>query len=126
MSKSKSTSSSTRLSETQELLLSYTIGFVLSILLTGIAYIAVMENLLRGWGVVYFVMVLALLQAIVQITFLLGLGKETKPRIKTGILAFMILVVFIIGGGSLWIMHNLNYRMSMPQMEHYMEEQVGL
>lgn len=123
---SKIPSTPTQHTEARDLLLSYIVGFVLSILLTGVAYFAVTEKLLNGWSVVYFVMILAVLQAAVQITFLLDLGKETKPRVKTAVLAFMLLVAFIIGGGSLWIMHNLNYRMDMPQMEHYMEEQVGL
>lgn len=125
MSKHKPTSPHT--SEANELLLSYTVGFVLSVLLTGVAYFAVVEKLLNGWGLVYFVIALALLQAAVQLTFLLDLGKETKPRLKAGTLAFMMLVAFIICGGSLWIMHNLNYRMmDASQMEHYMDEQVGL
>lgn len=123
---SKHTPSSAHHLEARDLLLSYVVGFVLSVLLTGVAYIAVTEKLLSGWSIVYFVMILALLQAVVQVVFLLDLGKETKPHVKTGILGFMVLVVFVIGGGSLWIMHSLNYRMDMPQMEQYMEEQVGL
>jgi len=37
----------------------------------------------------------------------------------------MILVVMILVGGSLWIMKNLNYRMTPEQMNQYMIDQNG-
>jgi len=69
--------------------------------------------------------VLALAQFGAQLYFFLHLGRETKPRWKLLVLAFMILVVMILVGGSLWIMKNLNYRMTPEQMNQYMIDQNG-
>lgn len=51
--------------------------------------------------------VLALLQLFVQLTFFLHVGRESKPRWNMTALAFALIVVTILVGGTLWIMHNL-------------------
>jgi cytochrome o ubiquinol oxidase operon protein cyoD len=88
----------------------YLVGFLLSILLTLAAYAAVAEHLLTGWVLVFALTVLALLQAGVQLLFFLHLGRESKPRWNLVVFLFMVLVLVIIVFGSLWIIHNLNYR----------------
>lgn len=69
--------------------------------------------------------ILALAQFFAQLYYFLHLGRETKPRWKLLVLCFMILVVLIIVVGSIWIMYNLNYRMSPQQMNTYMLNQNG-
>lgn len=86
-------------------------GFVLSILCTVAAYLIVAENIYRPW--IYLVMVagLGFIQTIIQMLFFFHLGVEQKPRWNLVMFLFMVLVVVIIVGGSIWIMNNLNYNM---------------
>jgi cytochrome o ubiquinol oxidase operon protein cyoD len=103
----------------------YTLGFVLSLLLTVTAYMSVVNHVSVGWTAVGTIAGLAIVQLLVQLLFFLHLGEESRPRINLVIFAFMLLVVFIMVGGSLWIMHNLNYNMTPAYMNHYMLQQVN-
>ncbi len=118
--------SSRTLASPNDLLASYVVGFILSIVLTTVAYVAVSAELLSGWGLVCVIVALAVMQAVVQLTFFLDLGSERKPHMRSSVMACMLLIVVIVIGGSLWIMHSLNYRMDMHQMQQYMYEQDGL
>lgn len=89
---------------------SYLIGFGLSLIFTLAAYFLVADHLLTGWALGASIGVLALLQAAVQLLYFLHLGKEGKPHWNTLIFVFMFMVLLIIILGSLWIMHNLDYR----------------
>lgn len=91
-------------------LLSYFLGFTLSIVLTLVAYQLVAGRLLSGWELILSLMLCAAAQLVVQLVFFLHLGRAT-PRWNVMALAFMVLVVLIMVGGSLWIMKNLNYNM---------------
>jgi cytochrome o ubiquinol oxidase operon protein cyoD len=83
-------------------------GFVLSLLCTVAAYLIVIGNLYRPW--IYLVMVagLGFVQTVFHMLFFFHLGQEKKPRWNLVMFLFMVLVVVIIVGGSLWIMNNLN------------------
>lgn len=104
---------------------SYATGFVFSVALTLLAYQAVVNHWLSGPALIGTVMGLAVLQLIVQLVFFLHLGSESKPRWNLVMFLFMLLVLVIIVGGSLWIMANLNYNMMMTpeQMDEYMLKQ---
>lgn len=109
-------------------LLSYSIGFLSSIVLTLAAYFMVVSQLYSAWTVAYIVSSLAIVQFIVQLMFFLHLGKDTKIRWKFISFLFMLVIVLIVVVGSLWIMHNLNYRM-MPtdqEVDTYMSDQQGI
>lgn len=88
----------------------YIIGFVASLFLTILSFSIVITQLFTGPFLVYTLIFLALLQAIVQLLFLLHLGQEAKPRWETLIFCFMVLVLLIIAIGSLWVMNDLNDR----------------
>lgn len=88
---------------------SYIAGFVLSLVLTLAAYSVVVNKMASGWTAVYIILALALIQLIVQIVFFLHLGREQKPRWNLTVMLFAVMVVVILVGGSLWIMHNMNY-----------------
>jgi cytochrome o ubiquinol oxidase subunit IV len=104
----------------------YVHGFILSVGLTVIAYLSVVRHLMSGSVLIGFIIGLALIQFLVQMFFFLHLGKETKPRWKLAVAGFMVMVVLILVGGSLWIMNNLNYRMMTPQqINNYMQSQDG-
>lgn len=89
---------------------SYVIGFTASILLTAASFLMVITKLFSGRALIYTIVGLALLQAIFQLLFFLHVGKEAKPRWETLVFYFMVLVLFIIAAGSLWIMSDLNDR----------------
>ena len=105
----------------------YIIGFILSIILTVLAYGAVETRVYAPAFVVAIVLGLAVLQLFVQLYFFLHLGEEMKPRWRLVTLGFGVLVVIIVVFGSLWIMDNLNYNMmhSPGEVEKYMEKQGG-
>ncbi|MEO8105561.1 MAG: cytochrome o ubiquinol oxidase subunit IV [Candidatus Saccharibacteria bacterium] len=108
-------------------LLSYSSGFVLSIILTLAAYQLVVNHLVAGWALIFTILGLAVVQLLVQLLFFLHLGRESKPRWNLVVFLFMVLVVVIIAGGSLWIMKNLNYRtMSPAQTKTYLRDHEGL
>ena len=104
----------------------YVIGFVASIVLTLGAYLLVAHHLLSRRLLIAAVIGLALVQFLVQLLFFLHLGRESKPRWKLMVALFMVMVVLILVFGSLWIMTNLNYRMSPEQINTYMNNQAGL
>ena len=101
----------------------YVTGFVVSLLLTILAYLVVVKDIVDIRLVVPVIVILAVTQLVVQLVFFLHLGRETKPRWNMMAFLFMLLVVFIVVAGSLWIMKNLQYNMSMPDMDAYMMKQ---
>lgn len=111
----------------QATLQSYVSGYMLSIGLTLSAYLLVRYHAASYRWLAAAISVLAVLQFLVQMIFFLHLRAETKPRWKLFVLLFMMLVVIILVFGSLWIMNNLNYRMSSPQqINTYMQNQNNL
>ena len=88
----------------------YLIGLTASLLLTGIAFLLVLNQWLPEDLIFYALTALALVQAVVQLLFFLHVGQEAKPRWETLVFYFMLLVLLIIGFGSLWIMQDLNKR----------------
>ncbi len=108
-------------------LASYTVGFVSSLSLTLLAYWMVVNHKLNGWQLIFTIVTLALVQCVIQLLFFLQLGNEPKPRWKLAVFGFMLLVIVVIVVGSLWIMDNLNYRMSPPNdINTYLRKQDGL
>jgi cytochrome o ubiquinol oxidase operon protein cyoD len=112
---------------------SYTTGFVLSILLTLVAYFLVTHHITSGLQspspqlVLASIAGLAVLQLYVQVRYFLHLGAESGPRWKLMAFLFMLMVVVIVVFGSLWIMHNLNYHSMTPtQLKSYMQTNEGL
>ena len=107
----------------------YVIGFIASIACTLIAYGIVSTHThsqtFTHPFIISSITILALAQFGIQLFFFLHLGRETKPRWKLLVLSMMILIVCILVFGSLWIMNNLNYRMTPQQMNQYMVNQDG-
>lgn len=99
---------------------SYMIGFFGAVSLTAVSFSLVVFHVLSGNALVYTLVGLALVQAVVQLVFFLHLGQEEKPKLESMVFCFMLLILLIIAGGSLWVMNDLNARM-MPQMKSHME-----
>lgn len=121
-----------KLSPATTRVVTYSIGFLSSVVLTIIAYAIVVNDAFKNiWTPATIALVLSLLaifQLVVQLLFFLHLGEEAKPRWKlmSFIFAFIILGIIVIG--SLWIMFDLNSRMMMTttDMIKYMDKQAGL
>ncbi len=88
---------------------SYTIGFVLSLVLTLTAYLLVVNDVFSSWTLVGVLATLAITQLVVQLIYFLHLGRESRPRWNLTVMSFAVMVVVILVFGSLWIMKNLQY-----------------
>lgn len=85
----------------------YTIGFILSIVLTFLSYFAVIHPFANRSTLLVLLFGFGLLQVIVQLIFFLHLNEEKKPRWNLTLFLFMLLVLVIVVSGSIWIMNSL-------------------
>ena len=92
-------------------------GVILSLLLTLASYFIFVGKILSGDELVLTIAIFATVQVLLQLVLFLQVGVESKPRWNLMITLFMFLMVFILVGGSMWIMHNLEYNL-MTGMEH--------
>ncbi|MDR7317230.1 cytochrome o ubiquinol oxidase subunit IV [Brevibacillus nitrificans] len=83
---------------------SYVIGFILSIVLTIIPLVMVMNNMLDKTTTVIWILVMAVLQFIVQLFFFMHVREGEKPRYNVQTLVLGLVIVFTIIAGSIWIM----------------------
>ncbi len=88
----------------------YTIGFVLSLILSLASYYYVVLGGDTAW-LLPILGVLAVTQMIVQLIFFLHLGDEVGPRYRLASFAFMLLILLVVVVGSLWVMVHLNENM---------------
>lgn len=105
---------------------SYTIGFLLSLLLTAIPFYVVSERLITGLGLAAFLLFIAFVQLIVQLKFFIHLTHESGTRWNMLIFLFMALVLLIVVLGSLWIMENLDYHTSGEEAAEYIIEEESI
>ncbi len=104
----------------------YISGFVLSILLTLLAFYFVEQEIFQGWTLAIAISILAIGQLFVQVLFFLHLGREERPRWNLISFLFMILVVLIVVIGSLWIMYNLDYNMMHDNVDYEIMEKENI
>jgi cytochrome o ubiquinol oxidase operon protein cyoD len=83
---------------------SYVIGFLLSLVLTAIPLIVVMNHMLEGNAAILLLVGTAVLQFVVQLFYFMHLKEEKKPRYNLMVLIFGLFIVMTIVGGSMWIM----------------------
>jgi cytochrome o ubiquinol oxidase operon protein cyoD len=121
-----------RFDSTTKSIITYSVGFLSSIILTLAAYAIVVQdtikNALSPAAVAILLAIFASIQLAVQLIFFLHLSEESKPRWKLMSFLFAFIILGIIVIGSLWIMFDLNSRMMMSteQMTQYMNRQTGL
>jgi cytochrome o ubiquinol oxidase operon protein cyoD len=99
----------------------YLFGLVLATGLTVASFAMVHTNLIWGPGIAVALAVLAVAQIGVHLVFFLHLTTAPDNTNNVLALAFGVLIVAMIIGGSLWIMSHLNDRM-MP-MDQIMQMQ---
>lgn len=96
--------------------ITYVAGFVLSVVLTIIAYVLVVNQAIPDRTVLIGAIIgLAVVQFVVQMVFFLHLGRESRPRWNLVVFSFMLMVLFILVLGTLWIMNGLEYNMAPPE-----------
>jgi len=91
--------------------LAYVIGLALALVLTGISFWVASTSSLWGPGVAVGLVVLAIAQMGVHLVFFLHLTTGPDNTNNALALAFGVLIVTLVIGGSLWIMANLNQNM---------------
>lgn len=113
--------------EHKGLLKSYITGFILSIVITLIAFFLVMarvslhDNSLSVGFITTIILILAFIQLIIQLVFFLHLLNEPKPRWKLYVAISFIGIILIVVTASIWIMQHLNYQMSLVQFNNLMQ-----
>jgi len=92
-------------------LASYIIGFVLAIALTAASFWAASTGVIYGPAIPIALGVLAVAQMGVHLVFFLHITTARDNTNNILALAFGVLIVTLVGGGSLWIMSHLDSRM---------------
>lgn len=99
----------------------YLAGFALAILLTGVSFFVSGTSLVWGPSIPVAVFVLAVAQMGVHLVFFLHITSGPDNVNNVMALAFGVLIVMLVIGGSLFIMSHLN-TMAMP-MDRVMQMQ---
>jgi cytochrome o ubiquinol oxidase operon protein cyoD len=89
----------------------YIAGFVFALILTGIPFGLVVAELLPRFPTLVVIAILAVVQVVVHLRFFLHIDLKDTPQENLLALAFAALLIFIMVGGTLWIMLDLNARM---------------
>jgi len=89
----------------------YIAGFVFALILTGIPFGLVVAQMLSPFATLVVIAILAVVQVLVHLRFFLHIDLKETPQDNLLALAFAALLIFIMVGGSLWIMLDLNARM---------------
>jgi len=89
----------------------YTTGLFLAVVLTATSFWVANTSLLWGPGVGVGLIVLAIAQMGVHLVFFLHITTAPDNTNNVLALAFGILIVLLVIGGSVWIMTNLNENM---------------
>ena len=91
---------------------SYLVGFVLAVVLTAIPFYLVATHALPPSRLMIVIAVAAVLQILVHLRFFLHINFTTTPKENLLALAFTAVLLFLMVGGSLWIMIDLHSRMA--------------
>jgi cytochrome o ubiquinol oxidase subunit IV len=102
-------------------LLGYLVGLGLAVLLTATSFFIAGTDLVWQPSIPVALIVLAIAQMGVHLVFFLHITTGPDNANNVLALAFGLLIVFLVIGGSLWIMANLNHNM-MP-MDQIMQMQ---
>ena len=91
--------------------LTYTAGLGLALLATVASFVVAQTDLLWPPGIAVGLVVLAIAQIGVHLVFFLHMGSGSDNTNNILALAFGTLVVFLVIGGSIWIIGNLDANM---------------
>lgn len=89
----------------------YTIGFVLSAILTAIPFWLVMSGTFSGPVTAMLIIAFAIVQILVHMIFFLHMSMKSEGGWSMMALIFTLILVVIALSGSLWVMYHLNTNM---------------
>lgn len=90
---------------------SYSIGFILAVVLTLISFSLVwVEGIPKPIAIIG-LFTAAVLQMLVHLRYFLHLDTSSAQRWNLVLLAFVALLFFIFVGGTIWVMYTLNSNM---------------
>ncbi len=89
----------------------YITGFILSLVLTLIPFGLVISGGIPRNAMVWGIYSAGIVQILVHLHYFLHLDTSSAARWNLMVLLFTLLIMVIFIGGTLWIMHTLNYRM---------------
>ena len=92
----------------------YTVGLLLSVLLTATSFWVANTTLLWAPGVPLGLAVLAIAQMGVHLVFFLHITTGPESTNNVLALAFGVLIVFVVVAGTMWIVADMNANMMMP------------
>jgi cytochrome o ubiquinol oxidase operon protein cyoD len=95
--------------------LSYIVGFLLSVILPVIPFGLVMSGALPAHTAVMICVGLGVVQIVVHLIYFLHMNTSSSQSWNMAALVFTVVVVAILVAGSLWVMNNMNANM-MPGM----------
>ena len=90
---------------------SYAAGFVLSVVLTAVAFALVMSGALPRSAILFGIFAAAIVQILVHLHYFLHLDSSSAARWNVLALLFAVLIMAIFVAGTIWIMFNLHSRM---------------
>ena len=97
--------------------MSYVIGLVLALVLTGISFWVASTSAIWGPGVAVGLIVLAIAQMGIHLVFFLHITTGPDNTNNVLALAFGVLIVFLVMIGTIWIMGHMNANMGpTPEM----------
>ena len=102
--------------------LGYVVGLGLALLLTATSFFVAGTNLVWQPSIPVAIVVLAIAQMGVHLVFFLHITTGPDNTNNVMALAFGLLIVFLVVGGSIWIMGHMNQNM-MPTMDQLMQMQ---
>lgn len=80
------------------------VGYILSLLLTVVAFLGVLQHWLSGGALISLIMLLAVLQIGIQLFFFMHFTEGHGPRYHIMALGFALFFTVVFVGGSMWIM----------------------
>lgn len=102
-----------------ERILGYVVGLGLALLLTATSFFIAGTNLVWQPSIPVALIVLAIAQMGVHLVFFLHITTGPDNTNNVLALAFGLLVVFLVVGGTVWIMSHLNQ--NMPPMDQFIK-----
>ena len=91
----------------------YIIGFVLAVILTAIPFALVASQSLSRTQTILVIAAAAVLQILVHLRFFLHLSFSRSARENLFAVAFTAVLIFLMVGGSIWVMLDLHLRMAL-------------
>jgi cytochrome o ubiquinol oxidase operon protein cyoD len=95
----------------------YSIGFILSVILTAIPFWLVMTHRMEPGSTKLVLFAFAAVQVVVHMIYFLHMNSKSEGGWNFMALVLTIILLFIVMTGSIWVMYHMNANM-MPNMSN--------